>query len=89
MIRDAAKSIQKLDIYDYEGDRHTDFGAELDSMMRAAEIVEEAKPEVLDINFGCPVKGGLQNGGAGILQDIGKMVELTEAVVKSTSLPVT
>lgn len=59
-------------------------------MMRAAEIVEAAKPEVLDINYGCPVqKVVCKMAGAGILRDIKKMVELTEAVVKSTNLPVT
>ncbi|MCB0564004.1 MAG: tRNA dihydrouridine synthase DusB [Phaeodactylibacter sp.] len=91
LIRDADKSVQKLDIYDYERPIGIQiFGAELESMMRAAEIVEEAKPEVLDINFGCPVKKVVcKMAGAGILQDIDKMVELTEAVVKSTNLPVT
>ena len=91
LIRDADKSIQKLDIYDYERPIGIQiFGAELDSMMRAAEIVEEAKPEVLDINYGCPVKKVVcKMAGAGILQDIDRMVELTEAVVKSTKLPVT
>ena len=59
-------------------------------MMRAAEIVEEAKPDVLDINYGCPVKKVVcKNAGAGILRDLDKMVELTSAVVRSTTLPVT
>jgi tRNA-dihydrouridine synthase B len=91
LIRDAAKSIQKLDIYDEERPIGVQiFGAELDSMIRAAEIVEEAQPEVLDINFGCPVKKVVcKMAGAGILQDIPKMVALTEAIVKSTKLPVT
>lgn len=91
LIRDADKSVQKLDIYDYERPIGIQiFGAEHDSMMRAAEIVEEAKPEVLDINYGCPVKKVVnKNAGAGILRDIDEMVRLTEAVVKSTSLPVT
>jgi len=91
LIRDASKSVQKLDIYDEERPVGIQiFGAELDSMMRAAEIVEEAQPEVLDINFGCPVKKVVcKMAGAGILQDIPRMVELTEAVVKSTNLPVT
>ncbi|MFK7806951.1 MAG: tRNA dihydrouridine synthase DusB [Saprospiraceae bacterium] len=91
LIRDATKSVQKLDIYDYERPVGIQiFGAELDSMMRAAEIVEEAKPEVLDINFGCPVKKVVcKMAGAGILQDIDRMVKLTDAVVKSTKLPVT
>ncbi|MFT4666245.1 MAG: tRNA-dihydrouridine synthase B [Ulvibacter sp.] len=91
LIRDAVKSVQKLDIYDYERPVGIQiFGAEIDSMMRAAEIVEEAKPEVLDINFGCPVKKVVcKMAGAGILQDIDRMVKLTDAIVKSTNLPVT
>jgi tRNA-dihydrouridine synthase B len=91
LIRDADKSVQKLDIYEKERPIGIQiFGAELDSMMRAAEIVEEAKPEVLDINFGCPVKKVVcKMAGAGILQDVDKMVKLTEAVVRSTNLPVT
>lgn len=91
LIRDAHKSLQKLDIYDYERPIGIQiFGAELDSMRRAAEMVEEAQPEVLDINFGCPVKKVVcKMAGAGILQDIDKMVSLTEAIVKSTKLPVT
>ncbi len=91
LIRDADKSVQKLDIYDYERPIGIQiFGAQLDSMTRAAEIVEEAQPEVLDINFGCPVKKVVcKMAGAGILQDIDRMVSLTEAIVKSTNLPVT
>lgn len=91
LIRDADKSVQKMDIYDYERPIGIQiFGAELDSMRRAAEIVEEAQPEVLDINYGCPVKKVVcKMAGAGILQDIPKMVELTKAIVDSTQLPVT
>ena len=91
LIRDAEKSIQKLDIYPEERPIGIQiFGAEFSSMMRAAEIVEEAQPEILDINYGCPVKKVVcKMAGAGILQDIDKMVKLTDAVVKSTSLPVT
>ncbi len=91
LIRDAHKSVQKLDIYDDERPIGIQiFGAEFDSMRRAAEIVEEAQPEVLDINFGCPVKKVVcKMAGAGILQDIPKMVALTEAIVKATNLPVT
>jgi nifR3 family TIM-barrel protein len=91
LVRDAVKSVQKLDIYDEERPIGIQiFGAEYDSMMRAAEIVEEAKPEVLDINYGCPVKKVVcKLAGAGILKDIDKMVSLTESVVKSTKLPVT
>lgn len=91
LIRDADKSVQKLDIYDEERPIGIQiFGAELDSMMQAAAIVEEAQPEVLDINFGCPVKKVVcKMAGAGILQDIPKMIKLTEAIVRSTKLPVT
>ncbi|MEL6391770.1 MAG: tRNA dihydrouridine synthase DusB [Bacteroidota bacterium] len=91
LIRDADKSVQKLDIYDYERPIGIQiFGANLDSMVKAADIVEEAQPELLDINFGCPVKKVVCKGaGAGILQDIPKMVKLTKAIVDRTNLPVT
>ena len=91
LIRDATKSVQKLDIYDYERPIGIQiFGAEIASMRRAAEIVEEAKPEVLDINYGCPVKKVVcKMAGAGILQDIDRMVELTKEIVDATILPVT
>lgn len=91
LIRDAEKSVKKLDIYDEERPIGIQiFGAELDSMQRAAEIVTAAKPEILDINFGCPVqKVVCKMAGAGILKDIPKMVALTDAIVKSTNLPVT
>jgi tRNA-dihydrouridine synthase B len=91
LIRDARKSVEKLDIYDYERPIGIQiFGANLDSMVKAADIVEEAQPELLDINFGCPVKKVTCKGaGAGILQDIPKMVRLTKAIVDRTSLPVT
>jgi nifR3 family TIM-barrel protein len=91
LIRDAHKSVQKLDIYDVERPIGIQiFGAELSSMQRSAEIVEEAGPELLDINYGCPVKKVVcKEAGAGILQNIPKMVSLTEAIVKATKLPVT
>lgn len=91
LIRDASKSVQKLDIYDYERPIGIQiFGAEIDSMRRAAAIVEQAQPEVLDINYGCPVKKVVcKMAGAGILQDVDKMVRLTDAIVKNTNLPVT
>lgn len=91
LIRDADKSVKKLDIYDDERPIGIQiFGAELDSMMQSARIVEEAGPELLDINFGCPVKKVVcKMAGAGILRDIPRMVELTKAVVDSTNLPVT
>ncbi|MGB4960528.1 MAG: tRNA dihydrouridine synthase DusB [Saprospiraceae bacterium] len=91
LIRDAAKSVQKMDIWDEERPIGIQiFGAEIGSMSRAAEMVEAANPELLDINFGCPVKKVVcKMAGAGILQDIPRMIKLTEKVVKSTSLPVT
>lgn len=91
LIRDAKKSVQKLDIFDYEKPIGIQiFGGDIDSMRQSAEIVTEAKPEILDINFGCPVKKVVcKMAGAGILQDIPKMVELTAEIVKSTHLPVT
>lgn len=91
LIRDAAKSVEKLDIYDYERPIGIQiFGANLESMIQAADIVEATQPELLDINFGCPVKKVTCKGaGAGILQDIPKMVKLTKAIVDRTSLPVT
>lgn len=91
LIRDAAKSLQKLDIYEYERPIGIQiFGSELEPMMESARIVEQTRPDILDINYGCPVKKvACKGAGAGILQDIPKMVKLTEAVVKSTKLPVT
>jgi nifR3 family TIM-barrel protein len=91
LIRDAEKSTQKLDIYDYERPVGIQiFGGELESMVRAAEVVEKADPDIIDINYGCPVKKVVcKMAGAGILQDIPKMVRLTEAIVKATDKPVT
>jgi nifR3 family TIM-barrel protein len=91
LVRDAEKSVKKLDIFDDERPVGIQiFGGEEDAMMRSAEIVEASKPELLDINYGCPVKNVVcRNAGSGILRDIDKMVKLTEAVVKSTKLPVT
>ena len=91
LIRNAAKSIQKLDIYEKERPVGIQiFGANLDSMMRSVEIVEKTEPDIIDINFGCPVKKVVCKGaGAGILKDIPKMVKLTEYIVKHTKIPVT
>ena len=91
LIRDAAKSIIKLDIYEKERPVGIQiFGANLDSMLRSVEIVEKTNPDVIDINFGCPVKKVVSKGaGAGILKDIDLMVKLTEAMVKHTKLPIT
>ena len=91
LIRDAAKSVMKLDIYEKERPVGIQiFGANLDSMLRSVEIVEQSKPDIIDINFGCPVKKVVCKGaGAGILKDIDKMVSLTKAMVEHTKLPVT
>ncbi len=91
LIRDAWKSVQKLDIYPEERPVGIQiFGANIDSMRLSAEIVERSNPNVLDINYGCPVKKvTCKMAGAGILQDIPRMVHLTSEIVKSTSLPVT
>ena len=91
LSRDAAKSVMKLDIYEKERPVGIQiFGANLDSMLQSVEIVEKTKPDIIDINFGCPVKKVVSKGaGAGILKDIDKMVSLTQAMVKRTSLPIT
>lgn len=91
LIRHADKSVQKLDIYDEERPVGIQiFGGELESMIEATRIVEEANPDFIDINYGCPVKKVVcKMAGAGILQDIPKMVKLTEAIVKATNKPVT
>ncbi|MEM9078196.1 MAG: tRNA dihydrouridine synthase DusB [Bacteroidota bacterium] len=91
LIRDAAKSVIKLDIYEKERPVGIQiFGAELDSMLQAVDIVEKSNPDIIDINFGCPVKKVVcKNAGAGILRDIPLMVKLTSEMVKRTKLPVT
>jgi len=91
LIRDAAKSVMKLDIYEKERPVGIQiFGANLESMLESVEIVEKSGPDIIDINFGCPVKKVVSKGaGAGILKDIDLMVSLTEAMVKHTKLPVT
>jgi nifR3 family TIM-barrel protein len=91
LIRDAAKSVMKLDIYEKERPVGIQiFGANLGSMLKTIEIVEKSKPDIIDINFGCPVKKVVSKGaGAGILKDIDLMVSLTKAMVKHTHLPVT
>jgi len=91
LIRDAAKSVQKLDIYDKERPVGIQiFGANMDSMLKTVEIVEQSNPDFIDINYGCPVKKVVSKGaGAGILKDIPLMVDLTEAMVKHTKIPIT
>ncbi len=91
LIRDAKKSTMKLDIYDFERPIGIQiFGNNIESMRMATEICEKAKPEFIDINYGCPVKKvALKGAGAGILQDIPKMVTMTKEIVNATNLPVT
>ncbi|WP_298365597.1 tRNA dihydrouridine synthase DusB [uncultured Lutibacter sp.] len=91
LIRNASKSRKKLDIYEKERPVGIQiFGANLESMLRTVEIVEQSKPDIIDINFGCPVKKVVSKGaGAGILKDIDLMVSLTDAMVKHTNLPIT
>jgi tRNA-dihydrouridine synthase B len=91
LIRNAEKSLKKLDILEQERPIGIQiFGAELDSMLKATEIVEQTKPNVIDINYGCPVKKVTNKGaGAGILKNINKMESLTKAIVKRTKIPVT
>ncbi len=91
LIRDAAKSKMKLDIFEYERPIGIQiFGGNIDSMREAAEIAEAAGPDIIDINYGCPVKKvALKGAGAGILQDIPKMVKMTKEIVDTCKLPVT
>ena len=91
LIRDAAKSVKKLDIFNYELPVGIQlYGGNIESMKEATEIIEAENPDLIDINYGCPVKGvACKGAGAGLLQDVDKMVRITEEVVKSTKLPVT
>lgn len=91
LIRDAIKSKQKLDIFDSERPVGIQiFGGDEEAMSLSAKIVEAVNPDLLDINFGCPVKKVVTKGaGAAVLKDVDLMVRLTKAVVNSTSLPVT
>ena len=91
LIRDADKSVQKLDIYDSERPIGIQiFGDNIESMKEAARISEKAKPEVLDINYGCPVKKvACRGAGAGILLDLDKMQKMTKEIVRQVKIPVT
>ncbi len=91
LIRDAAKSVQKLDIFEYERPIGIQlFGSDIETMGECARIATRVSPDLIDINYGCPVKQvACRGAGAALLQDIPKMVKMTEAVVKSTHLPVT
>ena len=91
LIRHAVKSVQKLDIFEFERPIGFQiFGNNIESMIEATKIATSVKPDIIDINYGCPVKKVTCKGaGAGILKNIPKMVEMTKEVVKSTNLPVT
>lgn len=91
LIRDAAKSVKKLDIFEYERPVGIQiFGNNIESMKEATRVTEKANPDIIDINYGCPVKKvACKGAGAGILRDIPRMVKMTEEIVKSTHLPVT
>lgn len=91
LIRDAAKSRQKLDIFEYERPIGIQlFGGEISSMVESARIASEVSPDLIDINYGCPVKAvACRGAGAALLQDIPKMVKMTSEVIKATHLPVT
>lgn len=91
LIRDAVKSRKKLDIFEYERPIGIQiFGNEISSMRQAAALTEEANPDIIDINYGCPVKNVAGKGaGAGILRDIPKMVAMTSEIVKAVNKPVT
>ncbi|MDP3467120.1 MAG: tRNA dihydrouridine synthase DusB [Daejeonella sp.] len=91
LIRDAAKSRAKLDIFEYERPIGIQiFGSEIESMAEATRIATLANPDLIDINYGCPVKNvACRGAGASLLQDIDRMVEMTKAVVNATHLPVT
>jgi len=90
LIREVDKSLKKIELVDEERPVGIQiFGGELDAMVQAVEVVERFKPDVLDINFGCPVKKVVGKGcGAALLQDIPKMVEMTRSVVEASSIPV-
>src|SRR5690348_12757526 len=91
LIRDAAKSRQKLDIFEYERPIGIQlFGGDIGNMVQSAEIATAVNPDLIDINYGCPVKAvACRGAGAALLQDIPKMVKMTEEIVKCTHLPVT
>src|SRR5687768_2310379 len=91
LIRDAVKSRQKLDIFEYERPIGVQlFGSDVDSMRQSTEIATQVNPDLIDINYGCPVKQvACRGAGAALLQDIPKMVKMTAEIVKCTHLPVT
>lgn len=91
LIRDCKKSAKKLQLFDFERPAAIQlYGHQVDSMVEAAKMAEEAKPDFIDLNFGCPVKKIATRGaGAGMLRNIPLMLEMTEAIVKAVNIPVT
>ncbi len=91
LIRDAAKSVKKLDVFEYERPIGIQlFGSDIDSMREAGRIADRAEPDLIDINYGCPVKAvACRGAGAALLQDIPKMVQMTSEIVKIATRPVT
>ena len=91
LIRNAGTSVAKLDIYDYERPIGIQlYGHEIDPMVEATRVATAAKPDVIDINFGCPVKKIANRGaGSGMMRDVPKMVEMTRQIVQATNIPVT
>lgn len=91
LIRHALKSVKKLDIFEYERPVGIQiFGGEIESMKQATEMAQAVNPDIIDINYGCPVKKVVcKDAGAGILKNIPKMIAMTAEIVKSTNLPVT
>lgn len=91
LIRDAVKSTQKLDIFEYERPIGIQiFGSEIESMVEAAQIAEQVNPDLIDINYGCPVKKvACKGAGAGILTNPSKMMKMTKAIVDAVKVPVT
>lgn len=91
LIRHARKSVKKLDVYEEERPIGIQFyGGEIDTMVGCVDIIEEANPDLIDINYGCPVKGvACRGAGAGILKDVPKMVKMTAEIVRKSKLPVT
>jgi tRNA-dihydrouridine synthase B len=91
LIRDAAKSVKKLDIFEYERPIGIQlFGSDINSMREAGEIADKANPDIIDINYGCPVKNvACKGAGAALLQDVPKMVKMTSEIVKIATRPVT
>lgn len=91
LIRKGAKSLRKLKLFDYERPIGIQlYGHQVDPMVESTRIVEQSNPDLIDINFGCPVRKIARRGaGAGMMKDIPLMIEMTRAIVRATTLPVT